>query len=116
MEHIESIWSSDSKLQIESICSIWNRSRNWDIFKKCKFRKKGDLDDANDLVQRKETTIVDQFKKIEELIIHDGKAEIEIASLRDKNASLSKSMTQLGSALDDQTRENNRTFGFWNFR
>ena len=42
------------------------------------------------------------------MIIHDGKAEIEIASLRDKNASLSKSMTQLGSALDDQTRENNR--------
>merc|ERR1711892_1037607 len=38
-------------------------------------RCRGDLDDVNDLVQRKEATIVDQFKKIEELIIQDGDYE-----------------------------------------
>ena len=71
-------------------------------------RCRGDLDDVNDLVQRKEATIVDQFKKIEELIIQDGDYELEIASLREKNSTLTKSINTLRATLDEQTRENRR--------
>lgn len=42
------------------------------------------------------------------MIIADGKNEVEIASLREKNLTSSKNLASLGAALDGQTRENSR--------
>ena len=47
----------------------------------------------------KEETIVDQFKKIEELITNEGRIEVELASLRSKGETQHKSMISLENQI-----------------
>merc|ERR1712025_750035 len=48
-----------------------------------------------------EETIVDQFKKIEELITGEGRIEIELASLRSKGESQHKSIINLENQISN---------------
>ena len=47
----------------------------------------------------KEETIVDQFKKIEELITNEGRIEVELASLRSKGETQNKAIINLENQI-----------------
>lgn len=58
-----------------------------------------DLKEADDINNKKEETIVDQFKKIEELIKNEGRIEVELASLRSKGETQNKSIMNLNNQI-----------------
>merc|ERR1712168_7645 len=58
-----------------------------------------ELKEADDINNKKEETIVDQFKKIEELITNEGRIEVELASLRSKGETQNKSIINLENQI-----------------
>ena len=78
MEYIEKMCSFDSKLQIDSICSIEIRPRNRDMvvlnYEKDKIRWKKKLETQRELLRRKQNESAELDRKI--LDLADRKEEI----------------------------------------